>query len=90
MGHDLAAVEFRQPNLAELQDYTGTVGTERERARKRYSILMKFHEDNFYNTPQSAIYNNLGLCLLKIKKFDNFAGREISFAFSISFLPAQI
>ena len=66
MWHDQAAVEFLQPNLAELQD-TGTVGTERERARKRYSILMKFHEDNFYNTPQSAIYNNLGLCLLKIK-----------------------
>ena len=35
MGHDLAAVEFRQPNLAELQDYTGTVGTERERAGKK-------------------------------------------------------
>ena len=34
MGHDLAAVEFRQPNLAELQD-TGTVGTERERAGKK-------------------------------------------------------
>ena len=35
MWHDLAAVEFRQPNLAELQDYTGTVGTERERAGKK-------------------------------------------------------
>ena len=35
MGHDLAAVEFPQPNLAELQDYTGTVGTERERAGKK-------------------------------------------------------
>ena len=55
MWHDQAAVEFRQPNLAELQDYTGTVGTEQERAGKKYSILMKFHEDNFYNTPQSAI-----------------------------------
>ena len=47
MGHDLAAVEFRQPNLAELQDYTGTVGTERERAGKKYF--------NFYNTLLSAI-----------------------------------
>ena len=35
MWHDQAAVEFRQPNLAELQDYTGTVGTERERAGKK-------------------------------------------------------
>ena len=56
MGHDLAAVEFRQPNLAELQDYTGTVGTERERAgKKNIPYLWSFHEDNFYNTPQSAI-----------------------------------
>ena len=55
MWHDQAAVEFLQPNLAELQDYTGTVGTERERARKKYSILIKFHKDNFYNTPLSAI-----------------------------------
>ena len=56
MGHDLAAVEFRQPNLAELQDYTGTVGTERERAGKKIF--------NFYNT--LLPFNSLSLCLLKI------------------------
>ena len=39
MWHDLAAVEFLQPNLAELQDYTGNVGTERERARKNIPYL---------------------------------------------------
>jgi len=38
MWHDQAAVEFLQPNLAELQD-TGTVGTERERARKNITYL---------------------------------------------------
>ena len=48
MGHDLAAVEFRQPNLAELQDYTGTVGTERERAGKNIYF-------NCYNTLLSAM-----------------------------------
>ena len=75
MGHDLAAVEFRQPNLAELQDYTGTVGTERERAGKKYSILMKFHEDNF-KIPHSQPYNSLGLCLLKIKSLIIWQGRK--------------
>ena len=55
MWHDQAAVEFLQPKLAELQDYTGTVGTERERATKKFSILMKFHKDNFYNIPLPAI-----------------------------------
>ena len=39
MWHDHAAVEFLQPNLAELQDYTGTVGTELESARKNISYL---------------------------------------------------
>ena len=33
---DHAAVEFLQPNFAELQDYTGTVGTEREPAKKKF------------------------------------------------------
>ena len=47
MWHDQAAVEFLQPNLAERQDYTGTVGTEREQAKKTYFILKMFHKDNF-------------------------------------------
>ena len=58
MGHDLAAVEFLQPNLAELQDYTGTVGTERERAGKKNistSII-----------PYCQPCNSFSLCLLKI------------------------
>ena len=58
MGHDLAAVEFRQPNLAELQDYTGTVGTERERAGKK-NIL------TFIITCCQP-FNSLSSCLLKI------------------------
>ena len=33
---DHAAVEFLQPNFAERQDYTGTVGTEREPAKKKF------------------------------------------------------
>ena len=57
MGHDLAAVEFRQPNLAELQDYTGTVGTERERAGKKYLTFI---------IPYCQPCNSLSLCLLKI------------------------
>ena len=58
MGHDLAAVEFRQPNLAELQDYRGTVGTERERAGKK-NILT-------FIIPYCQPFNSLSLCLLKI------------------------
>ena len=58
MGHDLAAVEFRQPNLAELQDYTGTVGTERERAGKKNVLTFIIS----YCQP----FNSLSLCLLKI------------------------
>ena len=46
---DHAAVEFLQPNFAERQDYTGTVGTEREPAKKNF-IVKKFHKDNFYNS----------------------------------------
>ena len=42
MWHDQAAVEFLQPNLAERQDYTGTVGTEREQAKKHISYLRCF------------------------------------------------
>ena len=61
MGHDLAAVEFRQPNLAELQDYTGTVGTERERAGKK-NILT-------FIIPYCQPCNSLSLCLLKIISF---------------------
>ena len=34
---DHAAVEFLQPNFAEPHDYTGTVGTEREPAKKNIS-----------------------------------------------------
>ena len=61
MGHDLAAVEFPQPNLAELQDYTGTVGTERERAgEKRYYILT-------FLIPYCQPCNSLSFCLLKIR-----------------------
>ena len=58
MGHDLAAVEFRQPNLAELQDYTGTVGTEQERAGKK--------NISTFIIPYCQPYNSLSLCLLKI------------------------
>ena len=39
--HDQAAAEFLQPKLAELQDYTGTVGTEMEGAGKKYFTLHK-------------------------------------------------
>ena len=41
MGHDQAAAEFLQPKLAELQDYTGTVGTELEEAGKKKFSLSK-------------------------------------------------
>ena len=39
MGHDQAAAEFLQPKLAELQDYTGTVGTELEEAGKKIILV---------------------------------------------------
>ena len=41
---DKAAVEFLQPKLVEQQD-TETVGTERERARKKKSMLQTVNFD---------------------------------------------
>ena len=57
MGHDQAAAEFLQPKLAELQDYTGTVGTELEGAEKKnISPCIR---------PHCQSCNNLSFCLLK-------------------------
>ena len=44
---DHAAVEFLQPNFAELQDYTGSVGTEGEPAEKNISYLRSFTKTTF-------------------------------------------
>ena len=48
MGHDQAAAEFLQPKLAELQDYTGTVGTELKGAEKKKNFTL-------YKTPLSVM-----------------------------------
>ena len=59
MWHDQVAVEFLQPKLVEQQD-TETVGTERERARKKlilqtenFDIPIVSHAIIFYSSARS-------------------------------------
>ena len=68
---DHAAVEFLQPNFAEPQDYTGTVGTEREPAKKKYFIVKKFHKDNFYNTLGIVNHVIISASLASLKILNN-------------------
>lgn len=79
---DLAAVEFLQPKFVEQQD-TETVGTERERARKKRQYFRR----KTLTFPLSAIQKSFNIS--SSRKYDRNFSAECLWPL-LSFLLAQI